>query len=64
MTTLSRHAGISTIVTHYQEGDNPLHAHITPIYQNSTFSFPDAETAGKVFAGEHASCRSAPGRTP
>ncbi len=44
--------GLSTIVIHYREGANPFHAHITPIYQTSTFGFPDVETAGKVFAGE------------
>ncbi|NOZ72431.1 MAG: PLP-dependent transferase [Chloroflexi bacterium] len=52
MTTLSAQSGLSTIVTHYQEGDNPLNAHITPIYQTSTFSFPDVATAKRVFAGE------------
>lgn len=52
MTILSPQSGLSTIVTHYREGDNPLNAHITPIYQTSTFSFPDVETAGRVFAGE------------
>ncbi len=44
--------GISTIVNHYQEGNNPYHAHITPIFQTSTFGFPDVETAGQVFAGQ------------
>ncbi|NOZ49159.1 MAG: PLP-dependent transferase [Chloroflexi bacterium] len=52
MTTLSSQSGLSTIVTHYSEGDNPLNAHITPIYQTSTFSFPDVATARRVFAGE------------
>ena len=44
--------GIGTIVNHYQEGNNPDHAHITPIYQTSTFEFPDVDTAGRVFAGK------------
>ncbi|RME82557.1 MAG: aminotransferase class I/II-fold pyridoxal phosphate-dependent enzyme [Caldilineae bacterium] len=44
--------GLGTLVNHYDEGDNPLNAHITPIYQTSTFAFPDAETAGRVFAGK------------
>jgi methionine-gamma-lyase len=43
--------GISTLTTHYLEGDNPLNAHITPIYQTSTFSFPDAQTGADIFAG-------------
>ncbi len=52
MKTLSPQAGIGTIVTHYQEGDHPLHAHIMPIFQTSTFGFPDPETARAVFTGE------------
>jgi methionine-gamma-lyase len=44
--------GISTLVTHFGEGDNPYYSHITPIYQTSTFGFPDAEAAGKIFAGD------------
>jgi methionine-gamma-lyase len=52
MKRISVQHGISTLVTHFGEGDNPHYAHITPIYQTSTFGFPDAETAGKVFAGD------------
>ncbi|NPA91809.1 MAG: PLP-dependent transferase [Chloroflexi bacterium] len=52
MNRLPVNAGISTIVTHYLEGDHPLHAHIMPIFQTSTFGFPDAETARAVFRGE------------
>jgi len=52
MKHISTHQGISTLVTHFGEGDNPYYAHLTPIYQTSTFGFPDAETAGKVFAGD------------
>ncbi len=52
MRRLSPKAGISTIVTHYQEGDHPLHAHVMPIFQTSTFSFPDMEAARRVFSGE------------
>jgi len=51
MNDSSAQQGISTLVTHFGEGDNPYYAHITPIYQTSTFGFPDAETAGRVFAG-------------
>jgi methionine-gamma-lyase len=51
MKQISSQNGISTLVTHFNEGDNPYYAHLTPIYQTSTFGFPDAETAGKVFAG-------------
>lgn len=45
-------AGLSTIVNHYGEGDNALGAHLTPIYQTSTFSFPDVETMQRIFGGE------------
>ena len=44
--------GISTIVNHFAEGENPHHAHVTPIYQTSTFSFPDVESGGRIFSGE------------
>jgi len=44
--------GMSTLVNHVGEGHNPLHAHITPIYQTSTFSFPDVATGAAIFKGE------------
>ncbi|MHC1740179.1 MAG: PLP-dependent aspartate aminotransferase family protein [Anaerolineaceae bacterium] len=43
--------GISTLVNHVSEGDDPLHAHVTPIYQTSTFSFPDTSSGAEIFAG-------------
>ncbi|MCA9999422.1 MAG: PLP-dependent transferase, partial [Anaerolineales bacterium] len=49
---ISPKAGLSTIVNHYGEGDNALGAHVTPIYQTSTFSFPDVETMQAIFAGQ------------
>lgn len=44
--------GLSTLVNHVGEGHNPLHAHITPIFQTSTFSFPDVATGAAIFKGE------------
>lgn len=44
--------GLSTLVTHVGEGHNPLHSHVTPIYQTSTFSFPDVATGAAIFKGE------------
>jgi len=44
--------GLSTLAVHVGEGQDPLHAHITPIYQTSTFSFPDVATGAALFAGE------------
>ncbi|HEY53277.1 MAG TPA: aminotransferase class I/II-fold pyridoxal phosphate-dependent enzyme [Caldilineae bacterium] len=52
MTPLAANAGISTIVNHFAEGENPHHAHVSPIYQTSTFGFPDVETGRRIFAGE------------
>ncbi|MCJ7569591.1 MAG: aminotransferase class I/II-fold pyridoxal phosphate-dependent enzyme [Anaerolineales bacterium] len=46
-----RDLGIGTLVTHFMEGDNPLHAHVSPIFQTSTFSFPDVQTGADIFAG-------------
>ncbi len=44
--------GLSTLVNHVGEGHNPLHAHVTPIFQTSTFSFPDVATGASIFKGE------------
>ena len=44
--------GIGTLVNHVAEGENPKHAHITPIYQTSTFSFPDVATGVAIWKGE------------
>lgn len=51
---VSSEYGLGTLVNHAVEGNNPQGAHITPIYQTSTFCFPDAETGGRIFAGEQA----------
>jgi len=47
--------GLSTLVTHIGEDDNPYHAHVTPIYQTSTFNFADVATGTGIVA------RSSPG---
>ncbi len=44
--------GISTQVNHAAEGNNPLNAHVTPIYQTTTFAFPDVATGAAIFKGE------------
>ncbi len=44
--------GLGTQVIHAAEGDNPLNAHITPIYQTTTFAFPDVATGAAIFKGE------------
>lgn len=52
MAKFSKKHGFGTLVTHFAEGHNPHHAHITPIYQTSTFSFPDVATGAATFAGQ------------
>lgn len=44
--------GLNTLLTHFTEGQDPLHSHITPIYQTSTFGFPDVATGAALFKGE------------
>lgn len=44
--------GIGTLVNHLGEFDNPLQAHLMPIYQTATFTFPDAEKGAEIFSGE------------
>jgi methionine-gamma-lyase len=46
----STHHGIGTLVTHIGEGDNPRDSHVTPIYQTSTFNFPDVATGAGIVA--------------
>lgn len=52
MANLDPRHGIGTLVTHLGEMHNPLNAHVTPIYQTSTFSFPDVQTGAARFQGE------------
>ncbi|MFN2236920.1 MAG: trans-sulfuration enzyme family protein [Anaerolineales bacterium] len=47
-----RKLGLGTLVTHFLEGDNPHNAHITPLYQTSTYSFPDVQTSADTFDGK------------
>jgi len=52
MTTINPLHGIGTLVNHVAEGGDPLNAHIAPIYQTSTFRFPDVDTGAARFRGE------------
>jgi methionine-gamma-lyase len=45
--------GLGTLVTQFTEKDNPHQAHIAPIYQTSTFVFPDVQTGADIFAGKN-----------
>lgn len=44
--------GLGTLVTHAYEQRNAENAHVTPIFQTSTFIFPDVETGANLFKGE------------
>jgi methionine-gamma-lyase len=44
--------GMSTLVNHVAEGRDPLLSHVSPIYQTSTFYFPDVATGAALFKGE------------
>ena len=52
MKPFSAHHGLSTLVNHYSEGEHPLNAHLAPIFQSATFSFPDVETGIAIETGE------------
>lgn len=44
--------GLGTLAMHFAEGENPHNAHVSPIYQTSTFTFPDVATAAAIYRGE------------
>ncbi|HTX80392.1 MAG TPA: aminotransferase class I/II-fold pyridoxal phosphate-dependent enzyme [Longilinea sp.] len=44
--------GMGSLVIHTGEHDNAFNAHISPIFQTSTFTFPDVATGAAVFKGE------------
>jgi methionine-gamma-lyase len=52
MNEFNRQAGLSTLVNHAGEGHQPNHSHVAPIFQTSTFSFPDVATGAALFKGE------------
>jgi len=49
----SKYEGLTTFLTHYSEGDNAENAHVKPIYQNSVFTFDDADSGAAIASGEH-----------
>ena len=50
MSKFSPKHGLSTIAIQAEETENPNYAHITPIYQSSTFIFPDVRTGQRLFS--------------
>jgi methionine-gamma-lyase len=43
--------GMSTLVNHIGEGGHALNAHVMPLYQTSTFRFPDTDAGAAIFQG-------------
>jgi methionine-gamma-lyase len=39
---------LGTLVTHVGEDNNPHYTHVSPIYQTSTFNFPDVATGAGI----------------
>lgn len=52
MTSIPSRCGLGTLVNHVGEQADPRNAHIAPIYQTSTFRFPDVDTGAAMFRGE------------
>lgn len=50
MYQFSPNHSLSTLVTHIGEEANSFDAHVTPIYQTSTFNFPDVATGAGIVA--------------
>jgi len=44
--------GISTLVNGWGERQDPLDAHVAPLYQTSVFKFPDFDSADSLLSGE------------
>ncbi|HVZ26374.1 MAG TPA: aminotransferase class I/II-fold pyridoxal phosphate-dependent enzyme [Sediminibacterium sp.] len=44
--------GVSSVAVHTAGHDQPEHAHLTPIYASSTFTFPTAQEGADRFAGQ------------
>jgi len=46
------HQGMSTMINHLGAHEQPYGAHVPPIFQTSTFRFPDVDTGAALFKGE------------
>lgn len=47
-----KYSGLTTLLTHYTESDHAENAHISPIYQNSVFTFKDVDSGAAIAGGE------------
>lgn len=54
---MDKKTGFGTRCVRAGEGGNAYHAHATPIYQTSTYTFDSAEQAASVFSGKEAGYR-------
>lgn len=52
MTTIDPKHLLGTLAIHAGHEDNSHHAHVTPIYETSTFAFPDVATGQAIWRGE------------
>ncbi|MGD0709271.1 MAG: aminotransferase class I/II-fold pyridoxal phosphate-dependent enzyme [Anaerolineaceae bacterium] len=52
MTKIDPNHGMGSLAIHTGEHDNAFNAHISPIFQTSTFTFPDVATGAAIFKGE------------
>jgi methionine-gamma-lyase len=52
MTHIDPTHGLGTLVNHVGEQSDPRFAHVAPIYQTSTFRFPNVDSGAALFRGE------------
>lgn len=52
MPKFALHHGLNTIAIQAEEAENPLNAHVAPLFQSATFLFPDVTTGQKIFMQE------------
>ncbi len=52
MTNIDPAHGLGTLVNHVGEQGDPRNAHVAPIYQTTTFRFPDVDYGAALFRGE------------
>ncbi|MGB9800079.1 MAG: trans-sulfuration enzyme family protein [Thermanaerothrix sp.] len=52
MTTQNFTWGLNTLINHWGGHNDPYGAHVLPIYQTSTFRFPDVDIGAALFKGE------------
>ncbi|MEM7282478.1 MAG: PLP-dependent aspartate aminotransferase family protein [Pseudomonadota bacterium] len=51
MSEIKRQSGIATLANHYEEHGFPLDAHVSPIFQTSSFGFDNMAQAAEIFSG-------------